>query len=120
MRPDGFEISGFDELAVKKVFGTTIKKISMYGFSSLVKSISEEEIDEDMKNQEILFDIKKDDKKESRGLSRIYLALKKVNKKKINLTILMLRIAGQSSEMMIRFHCVLQMEDLMMKDNGFM
>ena len=80
MRPDGFEISGFDELAVKKVFGTTIKKISMYGFSSLVKSISEEEIDEDMKNQEILFDIKKDDKKESRGLSRIYLALKKVIK----------------------------------------
>jgi len=51
MRPDGFEISDFDELAVKKIFGTTITKVSMYAFTNMIKNVSEKEIDEDMKEQ---------------------------------------------------------------------
>ncbi len=78
MRPDGFEISDFDELAIKNKFGTTITKISMYGFSDLIKSIPEEEIDKDMEIQKEIFDIDEKDLKEARGLSRVYLATKKI------------------------------------------
>ena len=78
MRPDGFEISDFDELTIKKKFGTSITKVSMYSFMNTVKSISEKEIDKDMETQEKIFNIPKENILESRGLSKIYLAVKKV------------------------------------------
>lgn len=78
MRPDGFEISDFDELAIKKTFGTTISKISMYSFTNLIKSINEKDVEADMKNQQNIFKINKEDLEESKGLSRVYLATKKV------------------------------------------
>ena len=78
MRPDGFEISNFDEFAIKKFFGTTIKKISMSYFINSLKDISEKDIDNDYKIIEENFNIKKEDSTESKNLSRIYLALKKV------------------------------------------
>lgn len=78
MRPDGFEISDFDELAIKKKFGTTITKVSMYSFTNIIKNITDKEINEDMKTQQNIFDISKENIEESRGLSRVYLAVKKV------------------------------------------
>jgi len=78
MRPDGFQIAGFDELAVKNVFGTEITKVSMYEFTTLIRSIDEKEIDKDMEVQKKIFDIPEKSVKEARGLSRVYLATRKV------------------------------------------
>ena len=78
MRPDGFEISDFDELAIKKIFGTTITKLSMYSFTNVIKGITEKEISEDLKKQQEIFDISRENLEESKGLSRVYLAVKKV------------------------------------------
>jgi len=78
MRPDGFEISDFDELAIKNKFGTTITKVSMYGFSKTIKSVTEEEIDKDMEEQKKIFNIADKNLQEARGISRVYLAVKKV------------------------------------------
>ena len=78
MRPDGFEISDFDELSVKKKFGSTITKVSMYSFINTIKGITDKEIDVDMQTQQKIFNISKDNLEESRGLSKVYLALKKV------------------------------------------
>jgi L-fucose isomerase-like protein len=78
MRPDGFEISDFDELAIKKKFGTTITKVSMYAFTNIIKNITDREVDEDMKTQQNIFDISKENIEESRGISKVYLAVKKV------------------------------------------
>jgi len=78
MRPDGFQIAGFDELAVKQVFGTEITKISMYEFSNIIKAIDEKDIDRDMEVQKKIFDIPAKGLQEARGLSRVYLAVKKV------------------------------------------
>ncbi len=77
MRPDGFEISDFDELAIKKLFGTEITKLSLYTFSKLMKQVKEKEIDEDMRVQKKIWEIKDNDLQETRGLSKVYLALKK-------------------------------------------
>ena len=78
MRPDGFEISDFDELAIKKKFGTSITKVSMYSFTNTIKALSQKEIDEDMQVQHKIANIKKEDEEETRGFSKAYLALKKV------------------------------------------
>jgi len=78
MRPDGFQIAGFDELAVKKIFGTEITKVSMYEFTNTIRSIEEKEIDRDMEVQKKIFDIPQKSLTEARGLSRVYLAVKKV------------------------------------------
>lgn len=77
MRPDGFEIAGYDELAVKKIFGTEITKLSLYTLSKIMKDIKEKEIDSDMETQKKIWNIKPDDLNEARGLSKVYLALKK-------------------------------------------
>jgi L-fucose isomerase-like protein len=82
MRPDGFEISDYDELAIKKLFGTEITKLSLYTLSKIMKEIDEGEIDRDMEFQKSIFTIKKEDEEEARGLSKIYLALKRVVKEK--------------------------------------
>jgi len=78
MRPDGFEISDFDELAIKKKFGTSMTKVSMYAFTNNIKSVSQKDIDEDMKIQHKILNIRKEDEEEIRGFSKSYLALKKV------------------------------------------
>jgi len=77
MRPDGFEIAGYDELAVKKIFGTEITKLSLYTFSKIMKDIKEKEIDSDMETQKKIWNIETNDLNEARGLSKVYLALKK-------------------------------------------
>ncbi len=78
MRPDGFQIAGFDELAVKQVFGTEVTKVSMYEFTKIIRSIDEKEIDRDMEVQKRIFDIPEKGLAGARGLSRVYLATKKV------------------------------------------
>ena len=78
MRPDGFQIAGFDELAVKKVFGTEITKISMYEFTNTIRAVEEKDVDRDMEIQKKIFDIPAKGLTEARGLSRVYLAVKKV------------------------------------------
>lgn len=82
MRPDGFQISGFDELAIKKLFGTEIINVSTYAFSKIVKSIDEKDINSDMEVQKKVFEIKPNDLIEAKGLSRMYLALEKIVKEK--------------------------------------
>lgn len=77
VRPDGFEISDFDEFSIKAKFGTEITKLSLYSFSKFLDEIGEREIDEDMEVQKRLFSIDEKYLDESRELSRIYLALKK-------------------------------------------
>ncbi len=47
-RPDGFEIAGFDELSIKRIFGTTINKFSMTEVLDTIDSIGAKEIDADM------------------------------------------------------------------------
>ena len=76
VRPDGFEVSDFDELAIKKQFGTEITKLSLYTLSKLMRDVDEKEIDKDMETQKRLFRIQDKDLEEARGLSRLYLALK--------------------------------------------
>ncbi len=80
MRPDGFQIAGFDELAVKKLFGTEITKISLYTLSKIVNAVDEKEIDKDMEIQNKIFDISTEYQQQARGLSRVYLGLKKAVK----------------------------------------
>ena len=76
-RPDGFQISGFDELSIKKLFNTELINISLYTLSKKVKEITEKEIDEDMKIQNEIFSISPDLQDPARKLSGVYLALKK-------------------------------------------
>ena len=78
MRPDGFQISNTDELAIKKLFGTEIVNVSTYAFSKVVNAIGEEEIDSDLQAQRRLFDMSPKDRVHERGISKMYLALKKV------------------------------------------
>ncbi|MFQ6067395.1 MAG: L-fucose/L-arabinose isomerase family protein [bacterium] len=82
MRPDGFQIAGADELAIKKLFGTEIINVSTYTFSKIVKQINEKDVDSDIEIQKEIFDIKPDDLLDARGTSRMYLALKKITKEK--------------------------------------
>ena len=51
MRPDGFQVAGYDELAIKKLFGTEIKNMSLYTLSKVVNAIDEKQVDADMKVQ---------------------------------------------------------------------
>jgi L-fucose isomerase-like protein len=80
MRPDGFQISGADELAMKELLGTEMMNISTYTFSKIVKGINEKEVDSDIEIQKEIFDINPNDLPGVRGTSRIYLALKKIVK----------------------------------------
>ena len=77
-RPDGFQIAGYDELAIKKKFGTELIKISLYTLSKVVNSIDNKAVDEDMKVQNEIFDIPSEHQEASRGLSQVYLGLKQV------------------------------------------
>lgn len=84
-RPDGFEISNYDELVIKKFFGTTLTKIDMSYYLNLIDSIDEKEALQDVNNQKDIFDLKKVDSKAAINLSKIYLATKKViEENKIN------------------------------------
>ena len=82
MRPDGFQIACADELLIKKLFGTEITNVSTYTFSKIGKDIDEKAIDSDMETQKQIFDIKPDDSPSARGISRMYLALKKIAEEK--------------------------------------
>lgn len=77
-RPDGFEISNYDELVIKKIFGTTITKIDMSYFLGLIDSIDKNEAEKDVANQKELFELKNLSHEEAIKLSKIYLATKKV------------------------------------------
>lgn len=79
-RPDGFEVAGFDELAIKRIFGTTINKISMPYFLDLIDNIDKKEIDLDMAIQKNILTIKDKDIGDARSLSSIYIAIKKIVK----------------------------------------
>ena len=84
-RPDGFEIAGFDELAIKRIFGTTINKVSMNEILSKVDDVKPEEITSDIKVQNSLVNVLEKDYENSKKLSQIYLGIKKIiNEKKIN------------------------------------
>ena len=50
-RPDGFEIAGFDELAIKKIFGATINKFSMNDLLASIDSIGEKNRVDDLQKQ---------------------------------------------------------------------
>jgi L-fucose isomerase-like protein len=80
-RPDGFEISGFDELSIKKIFGTTINKISMNELLGLVDSMEEKKVEADLKIQKEIFDTADTSDDDMRSLSRIYLAVKEISEK---------------------------------------
>ncbi len=82
MRPDGFQIAGADELAIKKLLGTEIINVSTYTFSKIVKGINEKDIGSDVEIQKEIFDINPSDLPAVRGISRMYLALKKIVKEK--------------------------------------
>jgi L-fucose isomerase-like protein len=77
MRPDGFEVSDFDELAIKKTFGTEITKLSLYTLSKRMKEVDAKDIEKDMEIQKKIFDIRDERIEEAGGISRLYLALKK-------------------------------------------
>ncbi|MHB1376317.1 MAG: L-arabinose isomerase family protein [Candidatus Humimicrobiaceae bacterium] len=77
-RPDGFEIAGFDELAIKRIFGTTINKVSMDYLLNKIDSVKDNKIDEDMEIQKKIFDFNEKDYKGVRELSRVYLGVKEV------------------------------------------
>ncbi|MCL6088193.1 MAG: hypothetical protein M1475_07250 [Actinobacteria bacterium] len=76
-RPDGFEISGFDELAIKRVFGSTINKISISELLNMIDCIKDDEIKDDTNIQNKLYDIKID-AAGVKNLSRVYIALKRI------------------------------------------
>jgi len=82
MRPDGFQIAGADELAIKKLLGTEIINVSTYAFSKIVKGLNEKDVGFDVEIQKEVFDINPDDLADARGISRMYLALKKIVKEK--------------------------------------
>ena len=77
MRPDGFQVAGFDELVIKKVFGTEIKNLSLYTLSKVVNAVDEKQVDADMVVQRKIFDIAKEYDQQARGLSKVYLAPEK-------------------------------------------
>jgi len=76
MRPDGFEVAGYDELAVKLKFGTTIRNVSLTRIVGDIENSDEKSVEEDMKLQKDIFKINKEDIDEARGLSKAYLAIK--------------------------------------------
>ena len=77
VRPDGFEISDFDEFSIKAKFGTEITKISLHSFVKIMEEIPDSEIDDDMEKQKEILSIADEYLDEARELSRVYLALKK-------------------------------------------
>ena len=76
MRPDGFEVAGYDELAVKIKFGTTIRNVSLSKIVRDIENPDEKSVEKDMILQKDIFKINKEDIDESRGLSKAYLAIK--------------------------------------------
>jgi len=81
MRPDGFEVAGYDELAIKKLFGTTLRNIPFSGLMNDIKNVSNKDVNSDMEIQKDIFNINKTDIEEAKGLSRAYLAIKKTIEK---------------------------------------
>jgi L-fucose isomerase-like protein len=82
MRPDGFQTSGYDELLIKKIFGTELMNISLCDIIKKAKELTDSEIEKDMKGYEKLFTIYEKDRKRAKGGSRIFIALKKIIEEK--------------------------------------
>ncbi len=77
-RPDGFEIAGFDELAIKRIFGSTIHKISMNEVLSSIDQIDSNEIEKDVCELNEIVKIGKKDVENAKQLSKVYLGIKKL------------------------------------------
>ena len=77
-RPDGFEIAGFDELAIKRIFGTTIIKVSMNELLCSIDNVNRTDVENDSIKQKNLIDISKKDLEKSKELSKIYIGIKKI------------------------------------------
>jgi len=80
-RPDGFEISGFDELSIKNIFGTTINKVSMSELLDLIDGMDQKKVEADLKVQKEIFNTGSTSDEDMRSLSRIYLAVKEISEK---------------------------------------
>jgi len=80
-RPDGFEISGFDELSIKNIFGTTINKVSMSELLGLIDGMDPKKVEADLKVQKEIFNTGSTSDDDMRSLSRIYLAVKEISDK---------------------------------------
>ncbi len=80
-RPDGFEISGFDELSIKKIFGSTINKVEMSELLNLIDTMDAEKIEADLKLQKAILNIGSTTDDSMRNLSRIFLAVKEISTK---------------------------------------
>jgi L-fucose isomerase-like protein len=80
-RPDGFEISGFDELSIKNIFGTTINKVSMSELLGLIDNMDPKKVEADLKVQKEIFDTEGTADEDMRSLSKIYLAVKEISAK---------------------------------------
>jgi L-fucose isomerase-like protein len=76
MRPDGFEVAGYDELAVKIKFGTTIRNVSLSKIIIDIENPNEKSVEYDMKIQKDIYKIKEEYIEEAQGLSKAYLAIK--------------------------------------------
>ena len=70
-------MSGFDELAIKDIFGTTISKVSMSELLDTIDSIDDNEVEKDLKIQNEIFNCAKCKTDDLKGISRVYLGVKK-------------------------------------------
>jgi len=80
-RPDGFEISDFDELSVKQKFGSTIFKVSMPDLLNAIDDVDSSRVDEDMKVQKEIFNFGTTNDESMRDLSKVYLGVKDITEK---------------------------------------
>lgn len=82
MRPDGFQICGYDELAIKKTFGTELINISTHTIGKVIAALSNAEVEKDMVVYENIFRISAEDRERAKGGSKMYIALKKAIEEK--------------------------------------
>ena len=80
-RPDGFEISDFDELSIKSLFGSTIYQISMPELLGTIDGVDARKVDEDMKIQQEIFNPGGTGEEAMRSLSQVYLGVKEISEK---------------------------------------
>jgi len=82
MRPDGFQICGYDELLIKKIFGTELVNISKYSIIKKTKDLTDDEIEKDMSIYKDIFNICEKDREKIKSGSKINVALKKIIEEK--------------------------------------
>jgi L-fucose isomerase-like protein len=77
-RPDGFEISGFDELAIKKIFGTTINKVSISELLDAIDSTNDKEVEDVLAVHKKLYNLSDVGSASEKDLAKVYVGTKKV------------------------------------------